>query len=93
MEHLVPDYDNASVYSDKQDRFIFSLSNRMSLEWYGENFSPYPLLITENIKAQIKKTHDILIKAIKGIVEDYLFDEKIPQKNAYQFHIFLNIPF
>ena len=77
MEHLVPDYDNASFYSDKQDRFIFSLSNRMSLEWYGENFSPFPLLITENIKAQIKKTHDILIKAIKGIVEDYLFDEKI----------------
>ncbi len=76
-EHLVPDYDKASSYSDKQDRFIFSLSNKMSLEWYGKNFSPFPLLITESIKAQIKKTHDILIKAIKGIVEDYLLDETI----------------
>ncbi|EFP97291.1 hypothetical protein [Vibrio caribbeanicus] len=77
MEHLVPDYDKASSNSDKQDRFIFSLSNKMSLEWYGKNFSPFPLLITESVKAQIKKTHDILIKAIKSIVEDYLLDETI----------------
>ena len=77
MEHLVPDNDKASSDSDKQDRFIFSLSNKMSLEWYGKNFSPFPLLITESVKAQIKKTHDILIKAIKGIVENYLLDETI----------------
>ncbi|GEM77064.1 hypothetical protein [Vibrio sagamiensis] len=76
MKHKTPN-NNLSDYSEIYKKFIINLSGKMNLNYYGKDFSPFPLMIKSSINDEIKKIHDVLIKAIKSIVENYFIDEEI----------------
>ena len=80
MKHITPELYNVDIRACDHQKLIDLIQEKMSLEHYGTRISPYLLTCEQSLESQISMMHEVLQKAIKVIVENYLVNKDISDK-------------